>query len=104
MELKAYKFRLYPTKEQEVILTQFFGAKRWVYNHYLGENRKRFLEKTKRLTAFDINKDLTILKGLEDTKWLKNMDSILLQNPAISRALPNLRHIFGDIFSLTLEV
>lgn len=80
MELKAYKFRLYPTKDQEGILSQFFGAKRWIFNHYLHENKQKFMKKEKRLTNFDANKDITILKTLQETAWLKDIDSILLQN------------------------
>lgn len=33
--LKAYKFRLYPNKEQEKIIVQTLGSCRFVYNHCL---------------------------------------------------------------------
>lgn len=32
---KAYKFRIYPNKEQQVLLAKTFGSVRLVYNHYL---------------------------------------------------------------------
>ena len=32
---KAYKFRIYPTKEQEIMFQKNFGCVRYVYNHYL---------------------------------------------------------------------
>ncbi|MGG4043023.1 helix-turn-helix domain-containing protein, partial [Bacillus smithii] len=32
MANKAYKFRLYPTQEQEQLLTKTFGFVRFVYN------------------------------------------------------------------------
>lgn len=79
-QLIAYKFRLYPTKEQEQTLAQFFGAKRWIFNHYLHENKQRFMVKEKHLSNYDINNDITALKKLPDTSWLKDIDSILLQN------------------------
>ena len=31
----TYKFRLYPDKEQEILLNKSFGSSRFVYNHYL---------------------------------------------------------------------
>ena len=31
----TYKFRLYPNKEQEILLNKSFGSSRFVYNHYL---------------------------------------------------------------------
>jgi len=34
---KAYKFRLYPTKDQEDLFSKHFGATIWVYNHFLNE-------------------------------------------------------------------
>ena len=32
---KTFKFRLYPTKEQEILLNKSFGCSRFVYNYYL---------------------------------------------------------------------
>ena len=33
--LKAYKYRIYPNKEQEVIIQKTFGCCRFVYNQTL---------------------------------------------------------------------
>ena len=32
---KAYKFRLYPNHEQQVILNKTFGCVRFIYNYFL---------------------------------------------------------------------
>ena len=32
---KAYKFRLYPSREQREMINKNFGCSRFVYNHYL---------------------------------------------------------------------
>lgn len=37
---KAYKFRLYPTKEQEQLLAKTFGCVRFVYNQMLAERKE----------------------------------------------------------------
>jgi transposase len=40
---KSFKFRLYPTKEQEILLSKHFGACRFVFNHYLNERKENIL-------------------------------------------------------------
>lgn len=42
MEYRAYKFRLYPNKEQEERIIRIFGSCRYVYNHFLGELKKQY--------------------------------------------------------------
>ena len=34
MEL-AYKYRIYPTKQQRILIHKTFGCTRFVYNHFL---------------------------------------------------------------------
>lgn len=81
-ELKAYKYRLYPTIEQESLLNQYVGAKRWFYNYLLSEQKRRFANNEKLLSGFDCNNLLPDLKKQTETAWLKTVDSILLQNAA----------------------
>jgi len=33
--LKAYRYRIYPTDEQKVLLAKTFGCCRWFYNYSL---------------------------------------------------------------------
>lgn len=79
-QLLAYKYRIYPTEEQQILLSKTFGCKRMIFNHYLNEQQERFKNKEKHLSNYDINKDITRLK---DTKaWLREVDSIALQMAA----------------------
>ena len=39
---KAYKFRLYPAKEQELIIRKTFGCVRFVYNKMLAERKETY--------------------------------------------------------------
>ena len=39
---KTYKFRIYPTAEQEVLLAKHCGSTRWVYNHFLNERKEQY--------------------------------------------------------------
>ncbi|MTH53193.1 helix-turn-helix domain-containing protein, partial [Bacillus mangrovi] len=31
---KAYKFRIYPNKEQEILINKTIGCSRFVFNHF----------------------------------------------------------------------
>ena len=75
---KAYKFRIYPTTAQAALITQTFGCKRWVYNHFLAE-RIAIYESEKRTSGrFEQGKRLTQLK--KETEWLRAPDKCALQN------------------------
>ena len=47
---KAYKFRIYPTKEQEILITKTFGCSRFVFNHFLAKWNETYQETGKGLT------------------------------------------------------
>ena len=79
-QLLAYKYRIYPTEEQRVLLGKTFGCKRVIFNHYLNEQQERYKNKDKHLSNYDINKDITKLK--ETKEWLREVDSIALQMAA----------------------
>ena len=76
---KTYKFRLSPTKEQEVFLNQHFGHSRWVYNHFLNERKEQYQADKKSDNYYKQATTLTKLKKEEDTKWLKEVNSQTLQ-------------------------
>ncbi len=78
--MRAYRFRLYPNQEQANHLNQMFGAKRWVYNYFLNKQKELYLSEKKHLSHFDMNNQIPALKKQPDTAWLKNIDSIALQN------------------------
>jgi putative transposase len=76
---KAYKYRIYPNKEQQVLLEKHFGATRWVYNYALEKKIKTYKETNKGLSRFQLQKDIPILKNNEETRWLKEVNSQSLQ-------------------------
>ena len=93
MILKSYKYRAYPTKEQEVLLTKHFGCSRWIYNYALDKKIKSYQQEKKSLSRFEIQKDLPALKKAEDTEWLKEVNSQTLQ-----ASLENLDKAFTKFF------
>ena len=76
---KTYRFRLYPTKEQEVLLNRHFGHSRWVYNHFLNERKEQYQADKKSDNYYKQAATLTKLKKEEETKWLKEVNSQTLQ-------------------------
>lgn len=77
---KSFKFRIYPNKEQEILLAKHFGACRFVFNHYLNKRKETYLEDKKSLNYYDNANDLTQLKKDENYIWLKEINSQSLQS------------------------
>lgn len=76
----AYKFRIYPTAEQEDLILRTFGCVRFVYNYYLDQRMQAYKKTGKSPTRFEQDKDLTRLKRQKETSWLREVDKCALQN------------------------
>lgn len=76
---KSYKFRIYPTKEQESLLSKHFGHCRFVFNKFLNERKEKYLNEKISLNYYDNARTLTDLKKDEDFVWLKEVNSQSLQ-------------------------
>jgi putative transposase len=75
---KAYKFRIYPTKEQEILIAKTLGCSRFVFNRFLAQWNDRYKKTGKGLTYNFCSAELTQLK--KELVWLKEVDSIALQS------------------------
>jgi putative transposase len=69
----TYKFRLYPNKQQEVLLSKHFGCCRFVYNHFLNERVRAYLNRKETFSYYDNAKELIKLKN--DKIWLKEVNN-----------------------------
>ena len=88
---KAYKFRIYPNREQEQQIQRIFGCVRYVFNHFLAA----------RMAAYEADKAtlgynacciaLTTLK--QELEWLREADATALQS-----ALRNLDDAYQNFF------
>ena len=76
---KTYKFRIYPTAEQEVLLAKHFGCTRFVFNHFLNERKEQYQKDKKSDNYYAQAKSLTEIKKKADTEWLKEVNSQTLQ-------------------------
>lgn len=90
---KAYKFRIYPNKEQEILIAKTIGCSRFVFNHFLALWNDTYKETGKGLTYPSCSAELTQLKRKQNTIWLKEVDSIALQS-----TLKNLADAFSRFF------
>lgn len=81
--LKAYKYRIYPSKEQEVLIQKTFGCVRFVYNKMLVYKKETYETEKKSLSKFDCNSYVTnVLKKEYD--WLREVDKFSLNNAVIN--------------------
>ena len=75
---KSFKVRIYPTKEQQILLERTFGASRFVYNHFLKLKGYLYQEFKIKITFNHMSKMLTELK--RQKPWLKVPDKWALGN------------------------
>lgn len=75
---KAFKFRLYPTREQTTLINKSIGSSRFVFNHFLAKWKDTYKETGKCLTYNTCAKLLTGLK--KQFEWLKGVDTHALQS------------------------
>lgn len=76
---KSYKYRIYPTKEQESLLSKHFGHCRFVFNRFLNERKEKYLNEKTSLNYYDNARTLTDLKKDDEFVWLKEVNSQSLQ-------------------------
>ncbi len=86
MVQKAYKFQLYPNKEQREYFAKTFGCVRFVYNRMLAEKIAYYEETRKSLSV-------TPAKYKTEFPWLKEVDSLALAN-----AQMNLQSAYRNFF------
>jgi putative transposase len=90
---KVYRFRMRPTKAQEAALYRMAGARRFVYNWALDKRKNYYAEQGKGIPAKQLSSELTTLKSVPGTLWLKEADSQMLQ-----QALRDLDRAFEAFF------
>lgn len=76
---RAYKFRFYPTPEQEVLLARTFGCVRFVYNHVLHWRTEAFYQRQEKVDYLKANARLTEIKKLPEFAFLNEVSCVPLQ-------------------------
>lgn len=74
---KAYKFRIYPNTEQQMLINKTIGCSRFVFNHFLAKWNKIYKDTGNGMTYNTCSSELPQLKRAYE--WLKEVDSTALQ-------------------------
>lgn len=80
--LKAYKYRLIPTKQQAALINKHTGSCRFVYNLALEVKNYAYTTQRINLSCFDLLNQLPELK--KECEWLNEVDSQALQQSIIN--------------------
>lgn len=74
----SYKFRIYPTREQENQIQRTFGCCRFVYNRFLAMRIASYKERSETMNYYVCANALTLMK--KELEWLKEVDATALQS------------------------
>ena len=87
---KGFKYPIYPTEEQKILIEKTFGCCRYVYNKTLAETIKEYeaykiacrsnikIEKPK-VSGYDFCKKITNYKKDNESLWLNEVNAVALQ-------------------------
>ena len=84
---RAYKFRIYPNKEQRIMFAKTFGCVRFIYNRMLADKIAHYKETGQTLQT-------TPAQYKTEFEWLKEVDSLALANAQL-----NLQSAYKNFFS-----
>lgn len=94
MTERAYRFRFYPTPEQENLLRQTMGCVRLVYNKALAARTEAWYEKQERVDYKQTSSLLTGWKKQEDLQFLNDVSCVPLQ-----QCLRHLQKAFSNFWA-----
>ena len=78
--IETYKFRLYPTKDQETLLAKHFGSVRFVYNWALEYETKQYAQSKKFVGWMSLVGGGDFVKLKEENQWLYDVGANSLIN------------------------
>lgn len=73
---RAYKYRFYPSTEQEQELARTFGCVRYVYNRALAERSRAYTQEQKRIGYAESARWLAVWRNDPETSWLSETASV----------------------------
>ena len=94
MTQRAYRYRFYPTQEQEQLLRRTLGCVRLVYNRALHTRTEGWYERQERIDYKQTSAMLTAWKKQEDLEFLNEVSCVPLQ-----QGLRNLQKAFVNFWA-----
>ena len=76
---RGYKYRFYPTQEQQVLLAKSFGCARFVYNRFLALRKQAYQDHKINVSCAEASFLLTLDKRKEELSFLKEVPAVVLQ-------------------------
>jgi len=92
--LRGFRYRFYPTQEQETLLRRTIGCVRLVYNKALAQRSEAWTHAKKSVGYAEQDRSLTGWKKLEDLSFLNEVSSVPLQ-----QTLRHLQAAYGNFFA-----
>lgn len=77
--IRSYKVRIYPTKEQEILMNKHIDCCRFIWNYMLALNLKREELGEYPMSGYKMNKEITPLKRQPQYEWLNEVSVYSLQ-------------------------
>ncbi|MFT5879418.1 MAG: putative transposase [Moritella sp.] len=93
MKERAYKYRIYPTSEQVILLAQTFGCVRVVYNSILRWRTDAYYNEQTKINYNAASSYLTELKKTSELSWLNDVSCVPLQQ-SLRHQQTAFRHFF----------
>ncbi|MDJ1175699.1 RNA-guided endonuclease InsQ/TnpB family protein [Roseofilum capinflatum] len=94
MTQKAFKFRFYPTPEQETLLRKTLGCTRLIYNRALAARTEAWYERQERIGYKETSAMLTEWKKLDELDFLNEVSCVPLQ-----QGLRHLQKAYTNFFA-----
>ena len=91
---KAYRYRVYPTPEQEILLRRTIGCARLVYNRALAARTEGWYQRQEKVDYIKTSAMLTAWKKQEDLQFLNEVSSVPLQ-----QGLRHLQKAFANFWA-----
>src|ERR1051325_1861694 len=82
MLVKSFKYRIYPTRNQRILIEKHFGCSRFVYNWALNNRIQHYQQTKKTLDCFTQINQLPKLK--KELPWLTEVGSNSLQQTVVN--------------------
>ncbi|MCT8976613.1 transposase [Clostridium sp. CX1] len=91
---RAINIRLFPSKEQEILMWKHVGSMRYVFNWGLDKQIKHYETTKKKLSVVELGVELTKLKNQEGFEWLYD-----ISHATLKEALRDLDRAYKNFFS-----
>ncbi|MDF2885397.1 MAG: transposase [Clostridiaceae bacterium] len=90
---RAINIRLFPSKDQEVLMWKHIGSMRYVFNWGLDKQINHYKATKKKQSAAELGVELTKLKNQEEFEWLYEVS-----NATLKEALRDLDKAYSNFF------